>query len=79
MVDIHAEVDRLYRLVIDAERERGAAPDTLPSRNCHRAQPDERAAMLFAAFVGEQPSVPQAHVLDTLVHIWVNSIYGEAH
>lgn len=32
---------------------------------------------LFASFAGEQPSVPEARVLDTLVHIWVTSIYGE--
>jgi hypothetical protein len=32
---------------------------------------------LFASFAAEQPSVPKAHVLDTLVHIWVSRIYGE--
>jgi TetR/AcrR family transcriptional regulator, ethionamide resistance regulator len=33
---------------------------------------------LFASFAAEKPSVPEARVLDTLVHIWVSSIYGEA-
>jgi hypothetical protein len=33
---------------------------------------------LSASFLAEEPSVPEAHVLDTLVHIWVSSIYGEA-
>jgi hypothetical protein len=33
--------------------------------------------MLFASFAAEQPSVPEARVLDTLVHVWVSSIYGE--
>lgn len=62
--------------VIDSERAHGAAPDT-PSA-CELATAlnllNERA--LVATFAGEQPSVPESHVLDTLVHIWVNSIYG---
>ena len=33
---------------------------------------------LFASFAAEQPSVPEANVLDTLVHIWMTSIYGVA-
>ncbi len=62
--------------VIDAERERGAAPDTLPSEELATALNLMNERTLFAAFVGEQPCVPEAHVLDTLVHIWVNSIYS---
>ena len=33
--------------------------------------------MMFASFAGEEPSVPEERVLDTLVHIWVSSIYGD--
>jgi hypothetical protein len=62
--------------VIEAERERGAAPDTLPALELATALNLMNERALFASFVGEQPSVPEAHVLDTLVHIWVNSIYG---
>jgi TetR/AcrR family transcriptional regulator, ethionamide resistance regulator len=61
--------------VIDVERERGAAPDTLPAEELATALNLMNERTLFAAFVGEQPCVPEAHVLDTLVHIWVSSIY----
>ncbi len=36
---------------------------------------NERA--LFASFTGEQPAVARERVLDTLVHIWLTSIYGD--
>ncbi len=62
--------------VIDAERERGAAPDTLPAQELATALNLMNERTLFASFVGEQPCIPEAHVLDTLVHIWVSSIYG---
>lgn len=64
--------------VIEAERERGAAPVTLPALELATALNLMNERALFASFVGEQPSVPEARVLDTLVHIWVSSIYGEA-
>jgi AcrR family transcriptional regulator len=64
--------------VIEAERERGAAPDTLPALELATALNLMNERTLFASFAVEQPSVPEARVLDTLVHIWVNSIYGEA-
>jgi TetR/AcrR family transcriptional regulator, ethionamide resistance regulator len=64
--------------VIEAERERGAAPDTLAALDLATALNLMNERTLFASFAVEQPSVPEAHVLDTLVHIWVNSIYGEA-
>lgn len=63
--------------VIEAERARGAAPDTLPAQELATALNLMNERALFASFAGEQPSVPEARVLDTLVHIWVISIYGE--
>lgn len=63
--------------VIDAERDRGAAPRTLPAHELATALNLMNERTLFASFAGEQPSVPEARVLDTLVHIWVTSIYGE--
>jgi TetR/AcrR family transcriptional regulator, ethionamide resistance regulator len=63
---------------INSERERGAAPNTLPTLELATALNLMNERTLFASFAGEQPSVPEAHVLDTLVHIWVTSIYGEA-
>ncbi len=35
-------------------------------------------AMLATLFADDQPSVPRDRVVDTLVHIWVTSIYGES-
>ncbi|WP_204080326.1 TetR/AcrR family transcriptional regulator [Mycobacterium riyadhense] len=64
--------------VIEGERDRGAAPDTLPAEELATALNLMNERTLFTSFVAEQPSVPEARVLDTLVHIWVNSIYGEA-
>ncbi len=64
--------------VIDAERDRGAAPVTLPAPELATALNLMNERTLFASFAGEQPSVPEARVLDTLVHVWVSSIYGEA-
>ncbi|QLL07372.1 TetR/AcrR family transcriptional regulator [Mycobacterium vicinigordonae] len=64
-------------LGIDAERSRGAAPQTLPSLELATALNLMNERALFASFTAEQPSVPEARVLDTLVHIWVSSIYGQ--
>ena len=61
---------------IEAERERGAAPNTLPAQELATALNLMNERTMFASFGGQQPSVPEAHVLDTLVHIWVSSIYG---
>lgn len=55
----------------------GAAPRTLPAHELATALNLMNERTLFASFAGEQPSVPEARVLDTLVHIWVTSIYGE--
>jgi AcrR family transcriptional regulator len=63
---------------IDAERDRGAAPNTLPAAELATALNLMNERTLFASFAAEQPSVPEARVLDTLVHIWVSTIYGEA-
>lgn len=63
---------------IEAERERGAAPDTVPAQELATALNLMNERTLFASFAAEQPSIPEAHVLDTLVHIWASSIYGEA-
>ncbi|MFV0493771.1 TetR/AcrR family transcriptional regulator [Mycobacterium sp.] len=61
---------------IDAERELGAAPNTLPSHDLATALNLMNERTLFASFAGEQARVPEEHVLDTLVHIWIGSIYS---
>jgi AcrR family transcriptional regulator len=64
--------------VIDAERARGAAPVTLPAHELSAALNLLNEKVMLASFADERPSVANAHLLDTLVHIWVSSIYGEA-
>lgn len=63
--------------IIEAERERGAAPITLPALELATALNLMNERALSASFLAEEPSVPEATVLDTLVHIWVSAIYGE--
>src|ERR1700739_376599 len=64
--------------VIDAERARGAAPGTLPAHELSAALNLLNEKVMLAWFAEERPSVANEHLLDTLVHIWVSSIYGEA-
>jgi TetR/AcrR family transcriptional regulator, ethionamide resistance regulator len=61
---------------IEAERAQGAAPTTLPARDLATALNLMNERALFASFSEEQPSIPKEQLLDTLVHIWVTSIYG---
>ncbi|MCW2685981.1 MAG: transcriptional regulator, TetR family [Mycobacterium sp.] len=62
---------------IAAERKRGAAPETLPVQDLATALNLMNERTLLASFAAEAPGVPNERVLDTLVHIWVTSIYGE--
>ncbi len=64
--------------VIEAERARGAAPVTLPAHDLSAALNLLNEKVMLTSFAGERPSVPDDQLLDTLVHIWVSSIYGEA-
>jgi len=63
--------------VIEAERARGAAPVTLPAHDLSAALNLLNEKVMLASFADERPSVPHEQLLDTLVHIWVTSIYGE--
>ena len=63
--------------VIDAERARGAAPETLPALDLATALNLMNERAMFASFADEQPVDAEEQLLDTLVHIWVTSIYGE--
>lgn len=65
-------------VVIEAERARGAAPVTLPAYDLSAALNLLNEKTMLACFADERPAVPEGHLLDTLVHIWVSSVYGEA-
>jgi AcrR family transcriptional regulator len=64
--------------VIEAERERGAAPRGVPARQLATAlvQMNERAQ--YASLSGEEPALAGGEVLDVLVEIWLRAIYGSA-
>jgi AcrR family transcriptional regulator len=62
--------------IIDVERGRGAAPDTLPAVELSTALNLVNEKIMLSSFAGEVPSIPGDRVLDTLVHIWMASIYG---
>jgi AcrR family transcriptional regulator len=64
---------------IEAERARGVAPTTLPAQGLATALNLMNERALFASFADEQPALPKEQVLDTLVHVWITSIYGESH
>ena len=64
--------------VIEAERARGAAPVTLPAHNLSAALNLLNEKVMLSAFADGRPSVPDEQLLDTLVHIWVSSVYGDA-
>jgi len=64
--------------LVEAERERGAAPPGPPARELAIAlvQMNERAQ--HATLSGESPSLPDAAMMDVLVEIWLRAIYGSA-
>jgi AcrR family transcriptional regulator len=64
--------------IIDVERARGAAPHTLPARDLSTALNLLNEKVMLTSFAGEVPALPGERVLDTLVHVWLTSIYGES-
>ncbi|MEB3063156.1 TetR/AcrR family transcriptional regulator [[Mycobacterium] zoologicum] len=64
--------------MITAERERGAAPVTIDALDLATSLNQMNERTMMAALVAEKPSVPPEKVVDTLTHIWVSSIYGQA-
>jgi AcrR family transcriptional regulator len=60
---------------IKAERKRGAAPDTYPAEDLSVALNMLSERVMAATFTTEEPAIPEDRVIDTLVHIWLASIY----
>jgi AcrR family transcriptional regulator len=58
-----------------AERDRGAAPPGLPARELAVALNLMNERVMYATFASEEPSVTEPHVVDTLLHVWLTSIY----
>ena len=65
--------------VIEGERARGVAPETLPAHELSTALNLMNEQVMASSFAGQQPAVPEKRVLDSLVHIWINAIYGNDH
>ncbi|BBX89318.1 TetR/AcrR family transcriptional regulator [Mycolicibacterium boenickei] len=68
----------LTAALITAERQRGAAPDTIPAMDLATSLNLMNERTILAALRTEQPAVEYDKVVDTLAHIWLTSIYGEA-
>jgi len=63
---------------IQAERGRGAAPDTVPAEDLAVALNMLTERAMAATFSDEKPAIPEEQVIDTLVHIWLASIYDRS-
>lgn len=64
--------------MITAERDRGAAPHTIPVLDLATSLNQMNERTMMASLVAEEPSIAHDRVVDTLTHIWVSSIYGDA-
>lgn len=62
--------------VIDAERDRGAAPPGLPARDLAVCL-NRMTERIYETTLGDdEPTIVEDRVLDTLVDVWVRAIYG---
>jgi TetR/AcrR family transcriptional regulator, ethionamide resistance regulator len=62
--------------MIEAERERGAAPAGVAARDLATALVQMNERVLQAIFIEETPAVREQEVIDTLTHVWRSAIYG---
>jgi AcrR family transcriptional regulator len=63
--------------LIEAERARGAAPETIPARDLATALNAMNERTMVAALADEQLAVARERLVDTLTHIWLTSIYTQ--
>ncbi|WP_406816148.1 TetR/AcrR family transcriptional regulator [Mycobacterium sp. M23085] len=62
-------------IAIKAERSRGAAPDTIPAAELSVALNMLSERVMAATFTAEDLAIPEDRAVDTLLHIWLASIY----
>jgi TetR/AcrR family transcriptional regulator, ethionamide resistance regulator len=62
--------------VIEAERDRGAAPAGPHARDLAVALIQMNERVLYATFAREAPSVAEQNVVDVLLDVWLSAIYG---
>ncbi len=63
---------------IESERARGAAPPGADARQLATALVSMNERVLYATFAGEEPLLPEDAVMDVLLSVWLNAIYGAA-
>jgi AcrR family transcriptional regulator len=63
---------------IQTERDRGAAPVTIPARDLAISLNLMNERTMFSAFAAEPSAIAADRMVDTLAHVWVSSIYGNA-
>ena len=63
---------------IEAERVRGNAPSGVPARDLAIALVRMNESSFYATFAGQAPAVGEEDVVDVLVAVWLNAIYGTA-
>ena len=68
-------VEPFTTVAIKAERDRGAAPDTVSAEDLSIALNMLSERVMAATFTTEEPAIREDRVIDTLVHIWLASIY----
>lgn len=61
---------------IEAERARGAAPPGLPARQLATVLIQMNERSLYATFADEPAALSEDRVIDVLLGVWVNAIYG---
>lgn len=68
-------VDHTAALIL-AQRESGAAPDTIPANDLATALNLMNERAMFAALAAEPPAIVDDKVVDTLAYVWFTSLYG---
>jgi AcrR family transcriptional regulator len=66
----------LTTALIEAERERGAAPAGVPARDLAIVLNRMNERVLLSTFAHQAPAVEESNVLDVLVAAWLGAIYG---
>ena len=69
---------QLCATVIEAERDRGAAPAGPPARDLAVVLTSMNERVLYATFSGDGPAVDEVDVVDVLLDVWLRAIYRTA-
>ncbi|MCP9275767.1 TetR/AcrR family transcriptional regulator [Mycolicibacterium arenosum] len=64
--------------LIASERDRGAAPTTIPALDLATSLNLMNERVMIATLADEEGAVQREQVVDTLTHIWLASIYGQS-